>query len=207
MLACYGINLVESVTAKTAATAAVSAEKMGFPVVVKLASPTITHKSDVGGVVLDLNSADEVKKAFRDIRNRLKKIGRQDEMLGVIVQKMIKEGIEAIAGVTHDPAFGELIMFGSGGVYAELMKDTVMKLNPITDTDATEMINSIKLARVFQGFRGSPPADTEAVADLLLRLSAMVEDLPQIDELDFNPVKVMPRGKGYRIVDARIMLS
>ncbi|MDO8578751.1 MAG: GNAT family N-acetyltransferase [Dehalococcoidales bacterium] len=207
VLACYGIKLVETTPAKTAARAAALAAKMGFPVAVKLDSSTITHKSDVGGVVLDLNSADEVKKAFRDVRNRLKKIGRQDEMQGVMVQKMVKEGIEAIAGVTHDPAFGELIMFGSGGVYAELMKDTVLMLNPITDADASEMINSLKLSELFRGFRGSPPADTEAVQDLLLRLSAMVEDIPQIDELDFNPVKVMSRGKGYRIVDARIMLS
>ena len=121
----------------------------------------------MGGVVLDLNSADEVKKAFNDIRARLEKDGRQDEMQGVVVQKMVKEGIEAIVGVTQDPAFGPLIMFGSGGVYAELMKDVVLRLHPLTDLDAKEMISSIKMSRLFEGFRGSPPADTGAIQDLL----------------------------------------
>jgi acyl-CoA synthetase (NDP forming) len=137
----------------------------------------------------------------------LKKEGRMNEMQGVVVQKMVNEGIEAIAGVTQDPSFGPLIMFGSGGVYAELMKDVVVKLHPISDLDAKEMINSIKMSSLFKGFRGLPPADIEAIQDLLLRLSTMIEDIPHIAELDFNPVKVMPRGKGYYIVDARIMLK
>jgi acetyltransferase len=128
-------------------------------------------------------------------------------MQGVVVQKMVNEGIEAIAGVTQDPVFGPLIMFGSGGVYAELMKDVVLRLHPITDLDAEEMINSIKMSGLFKGYRGSPPADVGAVQDLLLRLSAMVEDIANITELDFNPVKVMPQGRGYYIVDARIMLQ
>ena len=128
-------------------------------------------------------------------------------MQGVIVQKMVEEGIEAVAGVTQDPAFGPLIMFGAGGVYTELMKDVVLRLSPLTDLDAKEMISSIKMARLFEGFRGSPPADTGAIQDLLLRLSTMADDITQIAELDFNPVKVMPKGKGYYIVDARIMLK
>jgi acyl-CoA synthetase (NDP forming) len=120
---------------------------------------------------------------------------------------MVNAGIEAIAGVTQDRVFGPLIMFGSGGVYAELMKDVVLRLHPITDLDAEEMINSIKMSGLFKGYRGSPPADVVAVQDLLLRLSAMVEDIANITELDFNPVKVMPQGRGYYIVDARIMLQ
>ena len=98
-------------------------------------------------------------------------------------------------------------MFGSGGIYAELIKDVVLRLHPLTDLDAKEMINSIKMTKLFKGFRGSPPADIEAIQDLLLRLSAMVEDIPHIAELDFNPVKVLPEGEGYDIVDARIMLK
>jgi acetyl coenzyme A synthetase (ADP forming)-like protein len=207
LLACYGIHFVDTVVARTPNEAAAAAAKIGFPVAVKLDSSTITHKSDVGGVVLGLHSGDEVKQAFDDIRARLKKEGRLKEMQGVVVQKMVNEGIEAIVGVTQDPLFGSLIMFGSGGVYAELMKDVVLRLHPISDLDAEEMINSIKMASLFKGFRGSPPADIRAVEDLLLRLSAMVEDIPHIAELDFNPVKVMPEGKGYYIVDARIMLK
>jgi acetyl coenzyme A synthetase (ADP forming)-like protein len=207
LLACYGMHFVEPLVAGTPTEAAAAAVKVGFPVAVKLDSSTITHKSDVGGVALGLDSIDEVKQAFKDIRARLKKDGRLNEMQGVVVQKMVKEGIEAIAGVTQDPSFGPLIMFGSGGVYAELMKDMVLRLHPITDLDAKEMINSIKMSRLFKGFRGSPPADIEATQDLLLRLSAMVEDIQHIAELDFNPVKVMPEGEGYYIVDARIMLK
>jgi acetyltransferase len=207
LLACYGMRFVGTAVAKTPARAATLASKMGFPVAVKLASNTITHKSDVGGVVLDLNSADEVKRAFNDITDKLHGIGRQSEMEGVIVQRMAKEGIEAIVGVTHDPSFGPLILFGSGGIYAELIKDVTLRLHPLTDLDAREMISSIKMAKIFEGFRGSPPSDTKALEDLLLRLSAMVEDIPQIAELDFNPVRVMPQGEGYWIVDARIMIK
>ena len=207
LLTCYGIRLVETHLARTPNEAEASATKIGFPVAVKLDSRTITHKSDVGGVVLDLNSEDEVAQAFKHIRSELEKVNRQNEMQGVIVQKMMKEGVEAIVGVTQDPAFGPLVMFGSGGVYAELMKDVVLRLNPITDMDAKEMIMSIKMTKLFEGFRGSPAADTRSIQDLLLRLSAMVEDIPQIAELDFNPVKVMPEGAGYWIVDARVMLK
>ena len=207
LLSCYGMHFVETITAKTPAEAGAAAAKTGFPAAVKLDSSTITHKSDVGGVLLDLGSEDKVKQAFNEIRTRLKKEGRLHEMQGVVVQKMVKEGVEAIVGVTQDPLFGPLIMFGSGGVYAELMKDVVLRLHPISDFDAKEMVDSIKMASLFKGFRGSPPADIGAIQDLLLRLSAMVEDIPNIAELDFNPVKVMPQGKGYYIVDARIMLK
>ena len=207
LLSCYGLQFVETIAARTPDRAAAAATKIGFPVAVKLDSSTITHKSDVGGVVLGLDSNSDVKRAFEGIRTRLKKEGRADEMQGVVVQKMVNEGIEAIAGVTQDPVFGPLIMFGSGGVYAELMKDVVLRLHPITDLDAEEMINSIKMSGLFKGYRGSPPADVGAVQDLLLRLSAMVEDIANITELDFNPVKVMPQGRGYYIVDARIMLQ
>jgi acetate---CoA ligase (ADP-forming) len=207
LLGCYSIRFVETVTAGTPAKASASAARIGYPVVVKLDSSSIVHKSDVGGVVLDLKSAAEVKRAFLDIKSGLKKVGRQGEMRGVIIQKMINEGIEAIVGVTQDSSFGPLIMFGAGGIYAELMKDVTLRLHPLTDLDSKEMIRSIKMAKIFEGFRGSAPADMEAVEDLLLRLSAMVEDIPQITELDFNPVKVMPEGRGYWIVDARIMLK
>jgi acetyltransferase len=207
LLDCYGIRFVETLAAETADEAMTIALNIGFPVAVKLASSTIAHKSDVGGVLLDLNSEDEVRQAFEDIKAELNKIGRQDEMEGVIVQQMVKEGLEAIAGVTQDPLFGPLILFGSGGTYAELIKDVTLRLHPLTDVDAKEMVSSIKMAKLFEGYRGSPSSDTQALEDLLLRLSAMVEDIPQLAELDFNPVKVMPKGEGYWIVDARIMIK
>ena len=159
-----------------------------------------------GGVKLDLKSEEEVERAYGEIRGKLEGIGRGGEMEGVVIQPMVGEGIEAIVGVTQDPSFGSLIMFGLGGIFAEMAKDVAVRLHPLTDLDARELIGGIRMAKLFEGFRGSPPSDTEALEDLLLRLSAMVEGIPQIAELDFNPVKVLPRGKGYMIVDARIML-
>jgi len=157
--------------------------------------------------MLNLKSEAEVKEAFKAIKTRLTDIGRQHEIDGVIVQRMLKGGIETIVGVTQDPSFGPLIMFGLGGVYAELLKDVAVRLHPLTDVDAGELVGSIRMAKLFNGFRGSPPSDTPALEDLLLRLSALVEDIPQIAELDFNPVKLMPLGEGYWVVDARVMLK
>jgi len=206
LLVCYGIRTVETLVAETAAEAAALALRIGFPVVVKLNSSTIVHKTDVGGVILDLSSENDVKKAFADIQARLTEIGREHEMKGVTVQRMVKGGVEAIVGVTQDPSFGPLIMFGLGGIYAELLKDVALRLHPLTDFDARELMSSIRMAKLLEGFRGSPPTDTQALEDLLLRLSVLVEDIPEIAELDLNPVKVMPQGEGYWVVDARIMV-
>jgi acetyl coenzyme A synthetase (ADP forming)-like protein len=206
LLNCYGIRITETVTAKTPAEAAATASRLGFPVAVKLASSTIVHKTDVGGVALGLTSEQEVEEAFADIKTKLAEMGRQAEMEGVTVQRMVTGGIEVIVGVTQDPSFGPIIMFGLGGIYAELMKDVAVRLHPLTDVDARELVGSIKMARLFEGFRGAPPSDTQSLEDLLLRLSALVEDIPQIAELDLNPVKVMEQGKGYWVVDARIMV-
>lgn len=207
LLECYGIRAVETAVAKTATEATALALKMGFPVVVKLNSTTITHKTDVGGVILDLKSEEEVISAFNTIRSRLSALGRESEMEGVTVQRLVSSGIEVIAGVTQDLTFGPLIMFGLGGIHAELWQDVAVRLHPLTELDARELVSSIKMAKLFEGFRGSPPSDIEAIQDLLLRLSALVEEIPQIAELDFNPVKVMPQGEGYWVVDARISVQ
>jgi acetyl coenzyme A synthetase (ADP forming)-like protein len=206
LLDCYGIRISETVLAKTPAEAGAAASRLGFPVAVKLASSTIVHKTDVGGVALDLESEEAVQEAFHNMQSRLASMGRQTEMEGVIVQRMIQGGVEVIVGVTQDPSFGPIIMFGLGGIYAELMKDVAVRLHPLTDVDARELIGSIRMTKLFEGFRDRPPGDTQALQDLLLRLSALVEDIPQIAELDFNPVKVMEQGKGYWVVDARIMV-
>jgi len=207
LLDCYGIRMAPTVFASTPRAAAAAAVKIGFPVVVKLSSFSITNKTDVGGVVLDITSEEGVEKAFRDIGSRLAAIGREAEMEGVTVQRLVKEGVEAIAGVTQDPSFGPLIMFGLGGIYAELLKDVAFRLTPLTDLDAKELMESIKMSKLFDGYRGSPPADKRSVQELLLRLSLLVEDLPQIAELDLNPIKVMPDGQGCWVVDARILLK
>ena len=207
LLECYGINIAGAHLATSVEEAAETAAKIGFPVAVKLASSTITHKTDVGGVVTDVNSKEEVIEAYDNIQTNLREIGRLEEMEGVLVQKMVESDIETIVGVTHDPSFGPLIMFGSGGIYAELTKDVTLSLHPLTDIDAEEMIHSVKMAKVFEGYRGSPVSDTGSVKDLLLRISAMIEDIHEIAELDLNPVKVMPEGEGYWVIDARILLK
>jgi len=200
------MRIINSWLARSPEEAAAIAVNTGFPVAIKLASSTITHKTDVGGVLLGLNTEKEVKQAYRDINDKLVNQGRDKDMEGVNVQKMIGGGIEAIIGVTQDPSFGPLIMFGSGGVYAELINDVSFRLHPLTDLDAKELISSVKMAGLYEGYRGSPPADVASVRELLLRLSIMVEDLPQIIELDFNPVKVLPQGEGYWILDARVLI-
>ena len=207
LLRCYGIRFTETKLAKNADEAAKIAGKIGFPVVIKLASATITHKTDVGGVQLNIKSENEVIQAFNTIKDKITRIGKENEMEGVMVQKMVTEGIETIVGVSNDPSFGHLIMFGMGGVNAELLNDVAFRLNPLTEFDAEELIGSVKMSKLFNGYRGTLPADTPALKDLLLRLSAMVEDNPQITELDFNPVKVLPMGQGYWVVDARIAVS
>jgi acetyl coenzyme A synthetase (ADP forming)-like protein len=204
---CYGIRFADTPAAATPEEAAALAVKIGFPVVLKLNSATITHKTDVGGVILNINSPVEAIAAFNQIRSSLEKIGRANEMQGVSVQRQITDGVEVIVGVTADGMLGHVVMFGLGGIYAELIKDTAIKLHPLTDVDAGELINSVKMSQLLKGYRGMTPYDTKSLEDLLLRISALVEDNPQITEMDLNPVKVQPDGKGYWVVDARIMIQ
>jgi acetyl coenzyme A synthetase (ADP forming)-like protein len=207
LLDCYGVRTVPAKSVKTAAAAATAAGEIGFPVAVKLLSDTITHKTEVDGVVLGLQAKREVEQAFRQIKRRLAGIGKKNEMQGVTVQKMVPGGVEVIVGVTQDPAFGPLMMFGMGGTYSELMKDVTFRIHPLTDIDAREMVRSVSAYQLLEGWRGSKPADIHAIEELLLRISAMVEDLPQIEELDLNPVKALEQNNGYVVVDARVMLS
>jgi len=207
LLNCYGIHTVQAGTVLTAEDAVKAAGEIGFPVVIKLLSDTITHKTEVGGVMLNIYMPGEVERAFNQIRERLVGLGRADEMQGVTVQQMIHGGVEVIVGVTQDPSFGPLIMFGLGGIYSELFKDVTFRIHPLTDVDAREMVRSVKAHQLLEGWRGSKPSDIKAIEDLLLRISAMVEELPEIDELDLNPVKALELGSGYTVVDARIMLS
>jgi acetyl coenzyme A synthetase (ADP forming)-like protein len=207
LLNSYGIHVVRSKSARTAEEAADVARKIGFPVAVKLLSDSITHKTEVGGVILNLRSQKKVKQAFIQIRERLVSLGREKEMQGVMVQEMISRGSEVIVGVTQDPFFGPLILFGMGGIYADLLKDVTFRIHPLTDVDAQDMIRSVKAYQLLKGWRGAKPSDIEALEELLLRISAMVEDLPQIAELDLNPVKVLERNNGYVVVDARVMLA
>ncbi|MDD5224584.1 MAG: acetate--CoA ligase family protein, partial [bacterium] len=203
----YGIRTAPTRLAVTVGQAALAAREIGFPAVIKLLSRTITHKTEVEGVKVNLKSEGEVEQAFLELRENLTRLGKAAEMQGVIVQKMIPKGVEVIIGVTQDPSFGPLLMFGLGGIYAELFKDVAFRLHPLTDIDSQEIIRSVKAFELLKGWRGSPPSDISSVEKLLCRISALIEDHPRIAELDLNPVIVQGEGQGCQVVDARILIN
>jgi acyl-CoA synthetase (NDP forming) len=193
--------------ATTSEEAATLAAQVGFPVAVKLASHTLVHKTEVGGVHLNLASKAEVRRAYEDIAARLAQNRHTDAMEGVLVQPMVKDGVEVMAGMVQDPSFGPLIGFGLGGIHVEILGDVRFRITPLTELDAADLIRSIKGYRLLQGYRGHSPADVDAIQDLLLRLSRLVEDVPEIMELDLNPIFALAPGEGYSIVDARIRIA
>jgi len=207
VLAALGLPLLPGGICATADDAARLAREVGFPVAVKLASRKIVHKTEVGGVCLNLRDEAAVRQAFADIQAQLARKNKLDAMEGIIVQPMISERVELMAGVTADPLFGPLVAFGLGGIHVEILKDVCFRITPLTDRDAHEMVRSIRGYRLLEGYRGHPPADIPATEELLLRLSRLVEEVPEISELDLNPVFALPPGQGCRIVDARIRID
>ncbi len=192
---------------RTAEEAASLACEIGFPVAVKLASRSIVHKTEKGGVRLDLRNEDSVRRAYSEIRDRLARENQLDAMDGVLVQAMIAGGVELMVGVTQDPSFGPLLGFGLGGIHVEILKDVCFRVTPITDRDAREMVRSIRGYRLLEGYRGHPPADIDAIETLLLRTGRLVEEVPEITELDLNPVFALPPGQGCVVIDARIRVQ
>jgi len=170
-------------------------------------SRQIVHKSEFGGVRLNLQDGSAVVNAFGEIRDRLVNENKLDAFDGVLVQPMIAGGVELMVGVTQDPLFGPLIGFGLGGIHVEILKDVCFRVTPITDRDAAEMVRSIRGYRLLEGYRGHPPADIPAIEDLLLRVARLVEEVPEISELDLNPIIALPPGQGCLIVDARIHVT
>jgi acetyl coenzyme A synthetase (ADP forming)-like protein len=193
--------------ARTAAEAVALARVLGFPVAVKLASHQLTHKTEIGGVRLNLSDEAAVRQAFEEIRDRLTRDKLLHAMEGVLVQPMVSGGTEVMVGVTHDPLFGPLVAFGLGGIHVEILGDLCFRVTPLTDRDAFEMVSGIRGSRLFLGYRGHPPADVAALEDILLRVSRLVEEVPEISELDMNPVFALPPGQGCRIVDARVQVQ
>jgi acetyl coenzyme A synthetase (ADP forming)-like protein len=193
--------------ARTAEEAARLAEGVGFPVAVKLASSTLLHKTELGGVHLNLADTGAVRRAFAAIHDRLEKGNQLAAMEGVLVQPMIPGGTEVMVGATHDPLFGPVVAFGLGGIHVEILRDVCFRVTPLTDRDALEMIREIRGARLLEGYRGHPPADTAALGEVLLRISCLVEEIPEIAEVDLNPVFALAPGEGCVIVDARVRLE
>jgi acetyl coenzyme A synthetase (ADP forming)-like protein len=199
VLAAFGIPQGEGMLARTADEARRIAQGLGFPVVMKLASQHVLHKSDIGAVRLNIQDEAEVQRTFDEIR--------QEGMEGVVIQRQIRDGVELMIGVAEDPLFGPLIAFGLGGIHVEILADVCFRVTPLTSQDAEEMVRGIRGHRLLEGYRGHPPADVQAVQEVLLRLSRMVEDIPEIRELDLNPIFALPPGKGCAVVDARIRVA
>ncbi len=200
-----GVPTVRARLARTAQEAARTGAEIGFPVALKIVSPDITHKSDVGGVRLGLESPEEVEAAFQEIVAAVKERQPDARVEGVAVQAMARPGIEVIVGMSKDPQFGPVLMFGLGGILVEVLKDVAFRIVPLEPRDARQMIREIKGFPVLQGFRGQEPADLDALEKLLLRLSAFVEAHPEVEELDLNPV--FAYEDGAVAVDARIVLG
>lgn len=204
LLAAMKLPLAEGDVAATAEEAVKIAREIGYPVAVKLASHTILHKTEIGGVQLNLADEQAVRDAFDAIRTRLVQENKLDAMEGVLVQPMVSGGVEVMAGMTRDPLFGPLLAFGLGGIHVEILGDVQFRLAPLTNQDAAEMVGGIKGHRLLQGYRGIPATDVKALEEVLLRLSRLVDTIPEIQELDLNPIIALPPGQGCRIVDARI---
>ena len=178
---------------------------MGFPVVLKVSSADVVHKSDAGGVKLGLANATQVGKAYTEIMSSIKENYPQAQIEGVSVQKMALPGVEVIIGMSKDPQFGPVLMFGLGGVFVEVLKDVSFRIVPVTRTDASEMIKEIKGYPILEGYRGKEPADISALEELIIKVSEFVDQNPQIKELDLNPI--FAYEDRAIAVDARIILE
>ena len=181
------------------------AERIGYPLVAKIVSPDVIHKSDVGGIIMGLHSSSAVEAAVRRLKGRMDDLDKRLE--GILLQREITEGIEALVGVTTDPTFGPLVVCGLGGVTVELVKDVAFRLHPVTDTDAAEMVATLRSSPLLNGYRGAPAGDRAALISIVRKISALIEIVPEIIELDLNPVKVLAPGKGAIVIDARMRLA
>jgi len=203
----YGFRLPESRFAGTAADAAKAAETIGFPVVMKIASPEILHKSDIGGVKVGLEDPKEVESEFLAMTRRARRVMPEARVLGVLVQEMVTGGKEVILGMSKDPQFGPMLMFGLGGIYVEVLKDVTFRIAPISRDDAHDMVTGIRSYALLSGVRGEEPVDVKAIEEDLMRLSQLVTDFPEIVELDINPLVVFPKGREAVAIDARLTIE
>jgi hypothetical protein len=191
--------------ADTPTRAVTAAGKIGYPVVMKVSSPTMLHKTEVGGVVVDLRSDREVRSAFAELKRRVGPL-KKGEKFSVALQAMVAGGVETVVGMTTDPSFGPLIMFGLGGIYVEIMKDVSFRIAPVSDQGAKEMIESLRSYPLLTGFRGAAPVDLPTIRETILRLSQLVTDFHCFTEIDINPFIVSADKKQCRAVDARFIV-
>jgi acetyltransferase len=213
LLEAYGIHVAHSVIAKNLAELEERARGFRFPVALKAIAPDIVHKTEAGGVTLDLRTPEELTDAAREMIDSVAKYRLAQRPVGpttpaaFLLQEYVRGGREVIIGMTQDPSFGPLVMFGLGGVYVETLKDVTFRVPPLTDLDAEEMIRQIRGYPLLEGVRGEAPIDLKALAEVLQRFSQLVEDLPQVAEIEINPFLVLPEAKDFRAVDARVRLT
>ena len=206
ILKAYGVKVPPYALAKTAKDAVKASKKIGFPLVMKIVSPQILHKTDAGGVKVGVANAKEVKKTFDTIIKNVKKYDKKAEIKGVLLEKMVPKGVEMIVGLQVDPQFGPVIMAGLGGVMTEVFKDVAWRMLPITTADAKSMIDELKSSKLFKGFRGSAPIDLNMLAKALVQIGKIgVDNASHVNSIDFNPIVVYP--KSYFVVDAKIILA
>ena len=205
ILQAYGIQVAGYRYASSVEQALAVARDVSYPVVMKIASPAMLHKTEIGGVIVDLRSEDEMKNAFNELKTRVGEL-KKGEHFSVAIQQMVSGAMETIIGMTTDTSFGPLMMFGLGGIYVEVMKDVAFRINPLTDQDAKEMIQSLRSYPLLTGFRGSPPVDLAYVEETLLHLSQLVRDFDCFVEIDVNPFIVSPDKENCKAVDARFIV-
>jgi acetyl coenzyme A synthetase (ADP forming)-like protein len=207
VLDAYGMCLPRSELAHSPEQAAALAEQIGFPVVMKISSPDILHKSDIGGVRVGIADAAAARDAYEVIEYRARTYSRDAAIWGVLVQEQVRHGREVLVGVSRDPQFGPLIGVGLGGIYVEVLQDVAFRLAPLTREEVREQIRSIRSYPLLRGVRGDPPADLAAIEDVVLRVAQLADDFPEIVEMDINPLVVYPNSEGAMVVDARIILQ
>ncbi|MFN2213263.1 MAG: acetate--CoA ligase family protein [Anaerolineales bacterium] len=207
VLGYYGIPTVSSVIALTVGEAQAAAEKMGFPVALKIIAEQISHKSDVGGVQLNLRSSPAVAEAFEEMMARIHQAYPGAKLDGVLVQPMVSGGRELILGGRQDPQFGPVVLVGLGGIFVEIFEESQVRVAPLSQATAQEMIESLRGYQILAGARGHRPVDIESVVETLLRLSQLLTDFPEIQELDINPMRVFHEGEGCSALDARILVG
>lgn len=203
----YGISMVETRVAKTAEEAAEEMLSLDIPIAMKIRSSSVVHKTDVGAIALGLMTEHDVKHAFHNIMKRLKAAGLKERTEGVVLQPMVQGAQEVIVGMSQDPMFGPLVMVGMGGTQVELLKDVVFSLHPLTDVDAERMLRQLKSFPLLEGWRNTPTRDIEALRDVILRFAALIEDFPEIDQMEINPLMVMSDNGGCVAVDVRIFVK
>ncbi|MBD3321763.1 MAG: CoA-binding protein, partial [Chitinivibrionales bacterium] len=203
----YNFDMPPGMLASDVEEAARFCDQLGYPLAMKISSPDILHKSDVGGVKIGLQDRNEVEDAFELMMLRIKRKMPDAEIRGVLLEKMVTGGQEVILGMKKDPQFGPMLMFGLGGIFVEVLKDVTFSLAPVTREECFLMVKRTKTYRLLTGVRGKPPVDIEAIVDNIVRMSQLVMDFPAIDEVDINPLKVGNEGDGAFVVDARIIIS